>query len=67
LCQNALENGKKTGRLPAFSRYAFYDNTLKSNVMIAPFFALLAVLAIVIYFITKNAKRPDKGQNGETL
>jgi hypothetical protein len=35
--------------------------------MIAPFLALLAIFAIVIYFITKNAKHPDKGQNGETL
>jgi hypothetical protein len=35
--------------------------------MIVPFLALLGVIAIVIYFISKNAKHPDKGQNGETL
>jgi hypothetical protein len=35
--------------------------------MIVPLLALVAVIAVLIYFVTKNAKHPDQGQNGETL
>jgi hypothetical protein len=35
--------------------------------MIIPLLALVVIIAVVIYFITRNAKNPDQGQNGETL
>jgi hypothetical protein len=35
--------------------------------MILPIIALIAVVAIVVYFMSKIAKDPDKGQNGETM